>query len=87
MVSKETCIANSLGLHGRPANRFVKKANTYSCTVTIRKGEKEYNAKSIVKLLTAHIKFDEKIHIICDGPDENEALSTLISFVESGCGE
>ena len=37
--------------------------------------------------LAACMKCGSEIEIICDGPDENEALKEAVSLVESGLGE
>ena len=81
MVSREIEIVNETGLHTRPGKRFVDKAKTFSCDVLVRKGEGEYNAKSLLKLLKAGISKGNRITIVCDGEGEAEALESLCDFV------
>lgn len=45
------------------------------------------NAKSVMNLIAACIKFGTEITIVCDGDDENEALAEAAGMVESGFGE
>ena len=45
------------------------------------------NAKSVMNLIAACIKFGTEINIVCDGEDEQEALNEAVSMVESGFGE
>ena len=45
------------------------------------------NAKSVLSVLGACIKSGDEITLICDGEDEEEALSILLSYIESGLGE
>ena len=56
MVKQEIVVNNQSGLHARPANEFVKMAAHYPCKVTLAKGSKNYNGKSIVSVLSACVK-------------------------------
>ena len=48
---------------------------------------KEITAKSVLNVMAAGIKCGTEINLICDGPDEEEALKTLSEAIESGLGE
>lgn len=87
MVSKKIIIPNPSGLHARPAGTFVKTAGHYKSTVNIIKNGKTYNAKSILTILSACIKCQEEIELEVSGPDENEALTAIVSAVKNGLGE
>ena len=50
-------------------------------------GGKEYNAKSIISVLGACVKSGTEITLVCNGPDEEDALKGMIAAVESGLGE
>ena len=39
---------------------------------------KQYNAKSVLNIMSAGIKNNTQIKIICDGVDEKEALTDLL---------
>ena len=43
--------------------------------------------KSVLSVLGACVKSGDEIEIICDGSDENEALSTMVKVIEDGLGE
>lgn len=87
MVSQKVTVINKLGLHARPANLFVKEANTCTCNVFVEKGGKRVNGKSIVQLMSAYIKCGNEIEIFTDGDGEQEALVRLVELVNSGLGE
>lgn len=87
MVSTKVTILNQVGIHLRPAERFCTKALEYSCKITIRKGNGRYNAKSVLSVLGARIKYGEEILLECDGKDEEQALKALESIVLGGLGE
>ena len=46
-----------------------------------------FNGKSMVSVLSACVKCDTMIEVICDGEREEEALAAIVQAVESGLGE
>ncbi|PLS83712.1 MAG: HPr family phosphocarrier protein, partial [Chloroflexi bacterium] len=47
-----TTITHAVGLHARPAALFVQTAKRYTATISVRVGERQANAKSMVQVLT-----------------------------------
>ena len=45
------------------------------------------NAKSVLSVLGACIKTGDEIELVCDGADEEQALSSLIKIIDEGFGE
>lgn len=86
-IKQEVNVHNEAGLHARPANVFVKTAAQFPCNVRISKGGKLFNGKSMVSVLSACVKCDTMIEVICDGEREEEALAAIVQAVESGLGE
>lgn len=90
MYVKQTQIVNKTGLHARPASDFVLKAKTFESKITIRNldvGSEAVNAKSIVRLLAEGMGQGTKVEIAGDGPDEKQAVDSLIALMETGFGE
>ncbi len=81
MVSREVEIVNETGLHTRPGNQFVKEAKRFESDIMVKKGEKEFSAKSLLKLMKIGISQGDMITISCSGPDEEQALESLCTFV------
>ena len=55
MLVKEIFIHNSVGLHARPAAKFVQTATRFPCEIKVRNSTKEstfVNAKSILSVLS-----------------------------------
>lgn len=77
MISKEITLKNEEGLHARPATEIAKAANQYSCTISLEVLGKEYNAKSVLNIMSAGIKNNTQIKIICDGVDEEKAVTDI----------
>lgn len=87
MVTKSVNIMNETGLHARPASIFVQAASKFQSQVTLKYKENTYNAKSIMALLSAGICCGSQIDISAEGPDEKEAVDTLVKLVEDKFGE
>lgn len=87
MVSKTLTLKNSTGFHMRPASVFASAMGKFSCSVTIKYKDNEYNAKSLLNIIAACIKCGSEFELVCNGSDENEALAEAEKLVESGLGE
>ena len=87
MVSQKVVIKNPTGLHLRPAGILCKEAMQYKSLITFSFRETTANAKSVLSVLGACIKCGDELEFKCDGPDEEEALSAIVSAIESGLGE
>ncbi len=90
MYARQTKIVNKTGLHARPASVFVMATKKYKADITIRNvdaGSDSANAKSIIMLLAAGLGCGTNIEISANGPDEKEAVESLVELVESGFGE
>ncbi|GMB09076.1 HPr family phosphocarrier protein [Thermolongibacillus altinsuensis] len=82
MVEKQVEVLLKTGLQARPAALFVQEANRFSSDIYIEKNGKKVNAKSIMGLMSLAISSGSVITIIADGPDEQEALDTLVKYVQ-----
>ncbi len=87
MVRKKVVINNPTGLHLRPAGIFCNTAVQFDCKVTFWHDNTTANAKSVLSVLGACIKKGDEIELICEGPDEEEALAALVKAIEDGLGE
>lgn len=87
MVSQKITIQVEQGLHARPAGILVREATKCACNVFVVVNEKKIQAKSILNIMAAGIKFGTEIEVICDGENEQECLAKLISTIENDLGE
>ncbi|MGP1457820.1 MAG: HPr family phosphocarrier protein [Treponema sp.] len=76
-------VKNPTGLHTRPGTEFVQLAKTFESDITVKKGEKEANAKSIVKLLKIGISCGDEITVAAAGSDEDKAIAALTAYIEN----
>ena len=86
-LSEEMVITNRLGMHLRPAQRFVQTVLKFQCDVHVHKNGQRVNAKSIMGLLTLAAGKGARIMVVCDGEDAEAALAAVRDLVASGFGE
>ncbi len=87
MFVKEVTVQNQVGLHARPATFFIQKANEFKSSIWVEKEERRVNAKSLLGVLSLGIIGGTTVKIIADGADEEEAVKSLVTLVESGFAE
>ncbi len=83
-------VSHGVGLHARPAAKFVQAAVKFQSDITLKKvggTAAPVNAKSILKVLTLAVKQNEQIEVQANGVDADEAVKALRELVESNFGE
>jgi len=83
-------VTNEVGLHARPAARFVSKANEFNSNIQVKNATKDskwVNAKSILSVLVVGVEKDHEIEIMAEGEDEAEAVKQMVELVNNGFGE
>ena len=78
MVEKTIHIQNSMGLHARPAARFVKIASKYPCHIEITKDDLTVDGKSILGVMSLAAEKGSVVTIRANGDKEQEAVESLI---------
>ena len=76
-VQRTVTLVHRQGLHARPAALFEQLANRFKSRVTVKKGRKNVDGKSIMGLLTLAANQGSRISLVIDGPDAREALEHL----------
>ena len=84
MYIKEVVVQNQVGLYARPATYFIQKANEFKSSIWVEKDERRVNAKSLLGILSLGISGGASMKVIANGDDEQEAVDSLVSLVESG---
>ncbi len=87
MVSSKIRIDIPNGLHLRPISVLCNRAIDYNSKITIKAGDKTVNAKSVLGVLSACVKFGDEIELVCEGQDEREALETISQMIQDGLGD
>ncbi len=82
-VSMEVEIINPAGLHARPASLLVEKAKSHECEITIVKGTKTANAKSIMSVLALGASTGDSVVVTATGPNSETAIAEVIEIMQS----
>lgn len=75
-------VRNRMGLHARPAAKFVEEANKFKCQIHVVKDGLQVNGKSIMGLMLLAAESGSKLTVKADGPDEAQAIESLSKIFE-----
>ncbi len=87
VVRRQVEILNSLGLHMRPADKFVKLALRFQSEIRVTHNGNEFNGKSILDLTSVGAECGTRLELEARGPDAAEALAALAELVAAGFHE
>lgn len=76
-------IKDELGIHARPAGMLAKTAKSLDSEITVTKGEKTVGATKLMALMGLGVKCGDTITVTANGGNEEAALETIRSFLES----
>ena len=82
MTEKLVTITNETGLHARPASDFVGFTKMFENKISLVKGDKTLNAKSILHVLSLSLKRGDSVMIRVEGDNEMETLEKIVKFLE-----
>ena len=82
MAQRETTVGPEEGIHGRPAARILKAAKSFSSQISLVKGDREVNAKSIIKI-TGFARKGEKLIVRAEGEDAEQAVEILAEVISA----
>ena len=83
MVSKVVSVRDEMGIHARPAAKLTRIASQCNSKITLIANGKEIDPRAVLDLMSASIKYMDKIQIVCNGITEKEDLEKLIQFFET----
>ncbi|HKJ45430.1 MAG TPA: HPr family phosphocarrier protein [Balneolales bacterium] len=87
MIKKKITIKNKAGLHARPAALLVKLAARFKSDFFIHMYGYRINGKSILGVMTLAAEEGAELELEVDGPDEQEALESIVKLFEDGFNE
>ena len=80
-------VRNRLGLHARPAARFVSTAGRFAADVHLVREGRRANAKSINQVATLGVRQGDAITVRAAGPDAAAALAALQALADDNFGD
>ncbi len=87
MMEKIMTIKNNMGLHARPAARFVQEAGKFKSRIFVVKDGLQVNGKSVMGLMLLAAEKGSQLTIRADGHDEVKAIEALENLFENKFNE
>jgi len=87
MLQREVEIINKLGLHARASAKLTQTAGRFESAVWLSRNGRRVNAKSIMGVMMLAAAKGSTVIIETDGPDEEQALSALLTLIAERFGE
>lgn len=75
-------VMNKLGMHARPAAKFVKTANQFTCEILVEKDSETVNGKSIMGLLMLTAGPGSRLFVQATGLDAEAAVAELEALMK-----
>ena len=83
MVKKMITVELASGLEARPAAMLVQVASQYESKIYLEAEAKRVNAKSIMGMMSLALAPGEKVTVIADGTDEDDAIFGMENYLSS----
>jgi PTS hybrid protein len=83
----EFILTNEIGLHARPAALLTRSVAGLDAKVTVRFGEKQADAASVLGLMGLGARGGDRVEVSATGPDAAEALRRVHDLVARGFDE
>ncbi len=87
MITNTIEIINKLGLHARASSKLVMLASKFNSDITISKGNKSANCKSLMSVMMLAANRGSSVQLSANGSDEGEAINELEVLINSKFGE
>jgi phosphocarrier protein HPr len=83
VAHRQVEIKNGLGLHVRPAMKFVELASRFQSDVRVRHNNNEFNGKSLLELTMMAAECGTRLELEARGPDAAAAVEALAGLVRA----
>jgi PTS hybrid protein len=84
---KDIVLANGVGLHARPAAMLSRTLTGLTADVTVRFGDHEADARSVLALLGLGARKGDRLTVAARGADAEEALTRIERLADDNFGE
>jgi len=86
-ICLEVVVANSQGLHARPAERLAREARRWQSRIELVADSQRVDGKSILDLLTLAAEAGTRLVVEATGPDAREALEAIGTLFDRNFNE
>lgn len=81
MITKNITVKIKSGAESRPVALLVQVASQYESKIYVESGNKKFNAKSIMGMMTLGLSEGEEITVSAEGEDEAAALYDIEQYL------
>ena len=85
--SRLVVVRNEKGIHLRPADQLVRRAQQYESDIKIVKDGETFDGKSILSVISLVAEQGTELVLRATGPDADDALDALVELFERGFDE
>ena len=83
-LNRQAEVRNTLGLHLRAADQFVRLARQFRSEIRVSCGDKQVDGKSILELTTLAAECGTRLRLEASGPDASTAIDALEGLIDAG---
>lgn len=87
VVSAAILVPNPTGLHARPAAVLASLSKPFKSRILLQRGDDEANAKSVTSIMGIEIALGDKVVLVAEGPDAQEAIDAIAPELAAGLGD
>ena len=87
VVERDLTVQNERGLHLSSAAQIARESQKYDSTITLKKGEKTANAKSVLTITALLAPKGSVLTVIAEGADAAQAVDALEDLFKNRFGE
>jgi phosphocarrier protein FPr len=87
LSSEAILVPNRHGFHARPAAVLANVAKSFQSEVTVQKGDRFANARSVTSLMALEVLGGDKVVVVAKGPDAKVAVQKLSKLIAAGLGD
>ncbi len=77
IISREVIVGLEEGLHLTPLRSLTLLAEKFTCEISIHKGDRKVDAKSMLDLMTLMAEHGTQLQLCAQGPDAVAAIQAL----------
>ncbi len=81
MVTKNVVFSCGSSMPTKVIALLIQKASHFKSSVWISKDDRKANAKSLIGVMSLAIEDGMEVTVFAEGPDAEEAVDTLVSFL------
>jgi phosphocarrier protein FPr len=86
-IEVELVVSNEVGLHARPAARFVATVSAYDADVLVARDGAPVSARSLTNLVALGARRGDRVRVLASGPQASEVIAALQELAASGFGD